>query len=1139
MMRKTLTVACVAVLIPLAYGDQGGFLNSGGSLSGGSPVANPAGTLVISGNTLTFLTADGSTVVNATFATSSTVEGCSGGGKGGHVTCSYTFTGTFSGTLTAKGYTQAINGSTYQVYGTDGVVAGGNTGYNSSYTPIYFTDGNARILRTDDLHGDNAIAYGTQGSGVGQFYGPSGIALDSTGRIYITDTYNDRIVRIDDMNGTNWTSFGSYGSGAGQFATPQSVSIDPAGHIWVLDNGNGRLVRMDDMNGGNWTTVGSAGSGVGQFGGLSSAPGFDAQGRIYLADTGNRRIARFDDLNFTNWTTLSQSQPVGPYLYLFGGPIGVVTDPAGKIYVADGTNVIRVDDMTGANWTSIGVGTFPPHTIAIDSSGMVVLGNGYNAQIVDSEGAVLTSNISGLVQGVYVSVYGAAPLSLPSPRPSAIGFTPSTLNFTQNIGSASAPQTITVTNFGGSNIDGPALAATGPFSETSNCPAVLVPAASCGVSVTFTPSAPGAASGTIGVSDDSYNLGPTQTLVLTGTGTVPAATLSPASISFSSQPIGTSGKASNVTVQSSGTGPLQVANVGLTGPFTQTNNCSGSIAPAASCTIAVTFSPTVAGSASGVLTITDNAGTQTVNVTGNGSAPVTFSSTGLSFGTLAVGNTSAAKTVTVTNRLSAVLTFTGISVAAGGPFALSSNTCGTAIAAGASCTVGVTFTPAAPGAASGTLTFADTAINSPQSVSLSGTGGAPVTLSATSLSFSTTAVGATSAAKSVTLTNNLSGSLAFSGIGASGPFGIATNTCGTSLAAGASCSVGVTFTPTATGAATGALTFTDSAGNSPQTVSLSGTGSGSSSPVTVSASSLNLGTATVGNTSAAVNVTLTNRQSTALAITSVGVSGPFAVSTNTCGTSLAAGASCSVGVTFTPTATGAATGTLTFTDNASNSPQKVSLSGTGSAPVTLSATALNFGVIAIGSSSASQTVTIANAGAAVIGVTAVGTTGDFADTTTCGTSLAVGGSCTVSVAFTPTAAGTRTGSLTINLSTGAQTVSLTGIGSSSSATGVLGLSPSPVTFNNGYMIGDNPSRSVTVTNTSASAAGIAAIGLTGDPSLTQRNNCPASLAAGAACTITVTFRPAAYGTFTGTLAVTESSGAVDTVAVTGVSTVNN
>jgi streptogramin lyase len=395
MMKKALIVVCFAALMPLAYSDQAGFLNSGGSLAGGSPVANPSGTLTISGNTLTFVSTDGSTVVNAAFSTSSTVESCSGGGKGGHITCSFTFKGLFSGTLAASGSIQAINGSTYQVYGTNGVVAGGNTGYNSAYTPFYFTDGNARILRSDDLSGTNAIAYGTQGSGAGEFYGPQGIALDSSGRIYIADLYNNRIVRIDDMNGTNWTSYGVYGTGAGQFLSPQSISIDTAGHIWVLDSGQG-LIRIDDMNGTNWTLVGGTGSGVGQFGAIASAPAFDSLGRIYVADAANRWIVRFDDLNFTNWTTLSQSQPVGPYIFSFGSLYGVAVDPAGKIHAASDTNVIRVDDMTGANWTSIGVGTFPPHTIAVDLSGMVVLGNGYDAQIVDSEATDSVTAHSGV-----------------------------------------------------------------------------------------------------------------------------------------------------------------------------------------------------------------------------------------------------------------------------------------------------------------------------------------------------------------------------------------------------------------------------------------------------------------------------------------------------------------------------------------------------------------------------------------------------------------------------------------------------------------------------------------------------------------------------------------------------------------------
>jgi len=911
----------------LAFADQGALTNSGGSLAGGSSVANPPGTLTISGSTLSFLSTYGSMAVNATFTTSKTVENCSGGGKGGHITCSFTFTGLFSGTLTVNGSTQAINGSTYQVYGTTGVVAGGSTGYNSAYTPFYFTDGNARILRSDDLSGTNAIAYGTQGSGVGQFYGPQGIALDSAGRIYIADIYNDRIVRIDDMNGTNWISYGAYGTGP--FVNPQSVSVDPTGHIWVLD-GNG-LSRMDDMYGTNLTQVGSVGSGVGQFGALSSAPGFDAQGRIYWADAGNRWIARFDDLNFTNWTTLSQSQPIGPYIYQFGSITGVVVDAAGKIYVADGTSVVRVDDMTGANWSSISVGTFAPHTIAVDSSGMVVLGNGYNAQIVDSEATVLTSNINGLVQGVYLSVYGAVPLSLPSPRPSAISFTPPALSFTQNVG-ASSTLPVIITNFGGSPLSLSGIAPSGGFTETDNCPSLLFPGSNCTANVTFAPSATGDVTGTLTINDDSGNAGAMQTVMLSGTGTAPVASVSPASLSFSSQVEGATSTAKTVTVLNSGTGPLLVSSVTANAPFSQTNTCSASIAPGASCAISVTFSPTAIGLFTGTLTIVDNAGTQTVALSGSGTAQVTLSPTSLNLGTMVIGSTSAAKTVTLTNRAKV--------------------------------------------------------------------------------------------------------SIAFTSIAASANFGVASNTCGSSVAAGASCTVGVTFTPVAAGTATGSLTFTDSALNSPQSVNLTGTGASAGGSVTVSPSSLLFPQQPTGTTSTGMSVTVTN------------------------------------------------TGTTAVTIN----------------------------------------------GATI--------TGDFADTTTCTSSLAAGKSCSVTVTFAPTVAGTRTGTLTVNLSTGAQVVSLSGTSATSSQPGALSLSATTLTFS-GYTIGDNPTKSVNVTNTGGSSVGIGSVVISGDPSFTQTNTCGSALAAAATCSIKVTFKPVAYGTFTSTVTLTEGSGAQDTVAVTGVSTPDN
>jgi len=529
-MKKIFSLACFAILTPFtfAYADAGGFSNSGGTLPGGSSVGNPQGSLTIAAGTLAFLSTDGSTSINATFSNGSTVESCSGGGKGGHVTCSFTFKGTFNGTLTVNGATQAIIGSTHQLYGTDGVVISGRTGYNSAYTPFYFSN-TGQILRSDDLNGTNLVSYGTQGSDVGQFYGAYGIAVDSAGRIYVSDTYNARIVRIDDMNGTNWTSFGTYGSDIGQFANPGGISIDAAGRIYVMDTGNNRLVRMDDMNGTNWTVFSGLGSGDGQFAQYVAPVALDASGRIYVADTGNRRIVRMDDMNGTNWTTLTQSPVIYIYIYSFGSPVGVAVDGAGRIYVADGyqPSVIRVDDMSGTNWTAISLGSgATPHSIAVDRNGMVLVGGG-GAQIVDNMAGVLTSS-SALTQyyGPYY-VFGATPVPLPSPPPSAIRFSPPSLSFSQNMGTTSPAQTITITNFGGSPLNGLAFSTSDGFSETNDCPAALLAGSNCTVSVTFTPEAAGSVTGALNVSDDSGNSGSTQVVPLNGTGTISAAPPTP------------------------------------------------------------------------------------------------------------------------------------------------------------------------------------------------------------------------------------------------------------------------------------------------------------------------------------------------------------------------------------------------------------------------------------------------------------------------------------------------------------------------------------------------------------------------------------------------------------------------------------
>jgi len=152
------------------------------------------------------------------------------------------------------------------------------------------------------------------------------------------------------------------------------------------------------------------------------------------------------------------------------------------------------------------------------------------------------------------------------------------------------------------------------------------------------------------------------------------------------------------------------------------------------------------------------------------------------------------------------------------------------------------------------------------------------------------------------------------------------NNCLPTVAALASCTINVSFLPTASGTQTGTLTITDFAGNSPQTVALSGTGVAPG--VSLSATALSFPAQTVSTTSSPQTITLTNTASGALTPLLINPSGDFA-QTNTCGSSVAAGSSCTISVTFTPTTTGSRTGTLTLTDNAAGSPQTVTLSGTG------------------------------------------------------------------------------------------------------------------------------------------------------------------------------------------------------------------
>jgi subtilase family serine protease len=321
------------------------------------------------------------------------------------------------------------------------------------------------------------------------------------------------------------------------------------------------------------------------------------------------------------------------------------------------------------------------------------------------------------------------------------------------------------------------------------------------------------------------------------------------------------------------------------------------------------------------------------------SPKVTLSPSSLTFASTKVGSTTAAQTVTVKNTGDASLTLTSETITGtnASSFVKSASTCGSTLAAGASCTVSVELKPVASGTLTASLSVTDNATGSPQTVKLTGTGvAAPVvSLSPTSLTFASTKVGSTTAAQTVTVKNTGDASLTLTsetitGTNASS-FVKSASTCGTTLAAGGSCTVSIELKPVAAGTLSASLSVADNASGSPQTVKLTGTGSGPA--ISLSPGSLSFPTTKKGSTSAAQKVTVKNTGTTSMTLSSETITGTnptsFIKSATTCGSTLAAGATCTVSLEFKPTATGTLAASLSVSDNAAASPQKVALTGSG------------------------------------------------------------------------------------------------------------------------------------------------------------------------------------------------------------------
>jgi hypothetical protein len=427
-----------------------------------------------------------------------------------------------------------------------------------------------------------------------------------------------------------------------------------------------------------------------------------------------------------------------------------------------------------------------------------------------------------------------------------------------------------------------------------------------------------------------------------------------------------------------------------------------------------------------------------------------------------------------------------------------------------------------------------------------------VTVLPGSLQFSYVDVGATSGAAQVIYYNtSAKSSVNITNIQLSGDFsqvfanGTPADCSPGELAAGAQCAVWVAFSPSAQGTRTGTLTITDDATSAPHVVNLSG--QGAAPYVVLQYASLTFNNVYLGTTSSSQTLTVTNTGKGTLNFSSIAITGDFLIDSgnSTCSSSVAPGGACTIAVDFQPTKTSTEYGKLTISYNSSQSPLTVGLTGNVAlVQCTINPTSYSFGSQPVGTTSSAQTFTVANTDSShTLEVNAAtASIADFQVTNNCPSTLSPGNNCSILVVFDPTAAGTRSGTLTVsgNGTAMTNTISLSGTGTGS---GALQFSPSSVSFSTAA--GATGQSTLTVSNSSSTVTftnlnfAITPSGSDFSISPSTTSGCGSSLAAGATCNMTVSFSPASSekagttDTATLTVSATGASNSGATVTLTG------
>jgi FG-GAP-like repeat/NHL repeat len=506
-----------------------------------------------------------------------------------------------------------------------------------------------------------------------RLYGPMAVALDTAGNLYIADTFNNLVRQVSAGSGIitvvagGGSEFGTDGLGDGRPATsarlniPMDIALDSNGNLYIADTGN-NLVR--EVKNGDITVIAGNGraaylgdNGLATSASLNAPSGVvvDAAGNLYIADTNNLVIREVDGATGLIRTLAGSGVPGytgdngASTAARLNYPAGLALDMARNVYIADtASNTIRRVAMavTSLNFPATDVGsTSPTQAITVlnignrainfgavtlssadfkqqpsggvDCSGSTVIAPGASCTVAVAFAPItsgtkncnlsLVSDSLGATSSETIALSGTG-------APSVIGFSSSSIAFgNQNVGTTSPAQTVSVFNSGSTLLPITNVAVTGPnandFSLANNCTAGIGVGGSCTISVVFTPSAAGARSGSIVVTD-STSTSP-HILSVTGTGVIEGRLLlAPASLPFGNLKLGTTSLTQAISVSNSGSAPVSIARIAVTGAnagdFMQTNTCGISLLVGGSCTISITFLPQAAGIRSAFVSISDD-----------------------------------------------------------------------------------------------------------------------------------------------------------------------------------------------------------------------------------------------------------------------------------------------------------------------------------------------------------------------------------------------------------------------------------------------------------------------------------------------------------------------------------------------------